>query len=152
MRDEEAQREERLKAIGRQLNAEADRREAAERQHHRPLRRGRLFGRADPNQALVDYAEALARKIELNTLPEQVRELARQPHTEPMVTVAVRADGTVESVKLVRSSGVPAVDAAVERIVRSHAAYTAFPEALAREYDVVEIRRTWVFDVAVRLY
>jgi TonB family protein len=134
------------------LQEEADRREAAERQHHRPLRRGRLFGRADPNQVLVDYAEAMARKIELNTLPEQVRELARQPHTAPMVTMAIRADGTVESVRMVRSSGVPAVDAAVERLVRSHAAYAPFPPALSDEFDVIEIRRTWVFDVAVRLY
>jgi TonB family protein len=101
---------------------------------------------------LVDYAEAMTRKIAMNTLPEQVRELAAQPHTAPMVTVAVRADGTVESVKLVKSSGVPAVDAAVERIVRSHAAYARFSPVLANEYDVIEIRRTWVFDVAVRLY
>lgn len=119
---------------------------------HSPLRRGRLFGRSDPNQALVDYAEAMARKIAMNTRPEQVRELARQPHTAPMATMAIRADGTVESVRLVQSSGVPAVDAAVERIVRQHAAYAAFPPALAGAYDVIEIRRTWVFDVAVRLY
>jgi len=27
-----------------------------------------------------------------------------------------------------------------------------FPPALAGEYDVIEIRRSWHFDVAVRLY
>jgi hypothetical protein len=30
--------------------------------------------------------------------------------------------------------------------------YTAFPPALARDFDVIEIRRTWQFDTAVRLY
>jgi hypothetical protein len=28
----------------------------------------------------------------------------------------------------------------------------AFPPGLAREFDVIEIRRTWHFDMAIRLY
>jgi hypothetical protein len=36
--------------------------------------------------------------------------------------------------------------------VESHRPYPAFAPALAREYDVIEIRRTWHFEVAVRLY
>jgi hypothetical protein len=30
--------------------------------------------------------------------------------------------------------------------------YTTFTPALAREFDVIEIRRTWYFDAAVRLF
>jgi hypothetical protein len=30
--------------------------------------------------------------------------------------------------------------------------YQAFSPELAREFDVIEIRRTWYFDVAVRLH
>ena len=41
-----------------------------------------------------------------------VREAARQPHTQPVVTVAIRSDGTVESVTMVRTSGVAAIDVA----------------------------------------
>jgi TonB family protein len=152
--EEEARREARLRAIGQQLNEEADRREAAARRDpsHSPLRRGRLFGRSDPNQELVAYAEAMASKIERNMSIELVRDAARLPHTQPVVTVAVRSDGTVESVAFIKSSGVAAIDAAVTRIVPSQANYPAFPPALARAYDVVEIRRTWHFDMAVRLY
>jgi hypothetical protein len=40
----------------------------------------------------------------------------------------------------------------VRRIVQSQAPYLAFPPALAREYDVIEIRRSWHFDMAVRLF
>jgi outer membrane biosynthesis protein TonB len=58
----------------------------------------------------------------------------------------------VESVTFIRSSGVPAIDEAIRRIVDSQAPYPMFPPALAREYDVIEIRRTWHFDIAVRLY
>ena len=81
-----------------------------------------------------------------------VREAAKQPHTNPMVTVAVRNDGSVESVTFVVSSGVPALDEAIRRVVQSQEHYAAFSPALAREYDVVEIRRTWHFDMAIRLY
>ena len=160
-RAEEAQREERLKAIGRQLNEEADRRElaqkaAAEASRRDPsastLRRGRLFGRADPNAELVLYAEAWSRKIELNMTFDMIRDAARLPHTDPLVTVAVRSDGSVESVVFVRSSGVAAIDAAIRRIVQAQANYPAFPPGLLRDYDVVEIRRTWHFDIAIRLY
>ena len=82
---------------------------------------------------------------------DMVREAAKQPHTEPMVTVAIRSDGSVESVAFVRSSGVPAIDEAIRRIVNSQANYPAFPPALVRDFDVIEIRRTWRFDMAVRL-
>lgn len=88
----------------------------------------------------------------MNTPTDTVREVTRQPHTNPVVTVAVRSDGSVESVKLELSSGVPAIDAAIEHIVRSQASYPAFSPALASQYDVIEIRRTWQFDTAVRLY
>ncbi|MBX3643775.1 MAG: TonB C-terminal domain-containing protein [Rubrivivax sp.] len=140
--------------MGRQLDEEAARRDAAAKlpPTSSSLRRGRLFGRSDANTELVLYAEAWARKIQLNMTFDMVREAAKRPHTPPMVTVAVRSDGSVESVTFVLSSGVPEIDEAVRRIVQSQAPYLAFPPALAREFDVVEIRRTWYFDSAIRLY
>ncbi len=149
------------RAIGRQLDEEAARREAAaaaaRQQPTLPYslstaRRGRLWGRTDPNAELVLYAEAWARKIQFNTPVELVREIAKRAHTTPMVTVAIRSDGSVESVTFVLSSGVPEIDEEIRRIVQSHAHYQAFSPALAREYDVIEIRRTWQFDAAIRLY
>ena len=147
--------------MGRILNEEADRRAAAAiaAQASSGLsagssggRRGRLFGRADVNAELVAYGETWARKIQLNMTIDMVREAARQPHTEPVVTVSVRSDGSVEAITFVRSSGVLAIDEAVMRIVQSQVPYAAFPAALAADFDVIEIRRTWRFDTAVRLY
>jgi outer membrane biosynthesis protein TonB len=83
---------------------------------------------------------------------EVVRDLAKRPHTDPLVNVAIRSDGSVESVTFVLSSGVPEIDEAIRRIVQSQAPYESFPAELAREIDVLEIRRTWYFDTAVRLY
>jgi hypothetical protein len=158
---EEAKREARLRAIGRQLDEEAARRTAAAAAAGTPtkplpssssVRRGRLFGRSDPNVELIRYAEAWARKIELNMTIDMVREALKRPYTNPLVTVAIRSDGSVESVTFVMSSGVAEIDEAIRRIVQSQVPYQSFPPALAREYDVIEIRRTWYFDVAVRLY
>ncbi len=169
-----ARREASRRAMGRQLDEEAaQRREAASAaaaivvqptgsaalRQAAPLplswssaRRGRLLGRADPNAELVAYAEAWARKIQLNLGFDQVREVAQQRHTAPLVTVALRQDGSVESVTFVVSSGVPQIDEAIRRIVQGQAPYPAFSPALARDFDVVEIRRTWTFDTAVRLH
>jgi TonB family protein len=114
-------------------------------------RRYRLLGRWDPNEEIVRYAEAWSKKIELAFTIELWRETVKQPHTDPVVTVAVRSDGSVESVTFVKSSGVPAVDEVVRRIIDSQKPYQPFPSTLARDYDVIEIRRRWHFDTAVRL-
>ena len=156
-----ARREAARRAMGRQLDEEAAQRDAASAAARLPsalapassgTRRGRLFGRTDPNAELVLYAESWARKIQLNPTFEMVREAAKQPHTNPMVTVAIRSDGSVESVTFVLSSGVAEIDEAIRRIVQSQVPYPRFPPGLAREFDVIEVRRTWYFDMAVRLY
>jgi len=158
--DDGTRREAALRAIGRQLDEEAARRQAASTASNQPstlpyslstARRVRLWGRTDPNVELVQYAEAWARKIQLNTAVEKIREVVKRPHTPSMVTVAVRSDGSVESVIFVVSSGVAEIDEAIRRIVESQKPYSAFPRALSRDFDVIEIRRTWYFDSGVRL-
>jgi hypothetical protein len=158
---EAARREAVLRAIGRQLDEEADRRDAAAKAAAQPsplpyslstARRVRLWGHTHAIAELGQYAQAWASRIHLNTPHGTVREIASRPHRPPTVTVAVRSDGSVESVTFDVSSGVPQVDEAIRRIVEDQRPYTPFPPNLAREVDVIEIRRTWFFDVAVRLH
>src|SRR5262249_19194135 len=123
----EARREARLRAIGQQLDAEAAQREAMAVARPAPLlpppswgppaRRYRLFGRTDSNEEIIRYAEAWERKIQLNMTSDRVREMSKQSHVDPLVTVAIRSDGSVESVTFVQSSGVAAIDDAIRRIV-----------------------------------
>ena len=159
--EEDAKRDAVRRAMGRQLDEEAAKRDAAARAagptstlpySWSNARRGRLFGRTDPNSELILYAEAWSRKIELNMTFDMVREAAKERHNHPLVTVALRSDGSVESVTFVVSSGVPAIDEAIRRVVQSQAPYPAFSPALARQFDVIEIRRSWHFDMAVRLF
>ncbi len=157
VREQDARRDAARRAMGRQLDEEAAQRQAAQETTRRSpsastLRRGRLFGRTDPNAELILYADAWSRKIHFNTSVDIVREAVKQPHTDPVVTVAIRSDGSVESVTFVRSSGVAAIDDAIRRIVQSQTPGLPFQPALARDFDVIEIRRTWHFDTAIRLY
>jgi len=68
-----------------------------------------------------------------------------------VVTVAIRSDGSLESVLINRSSGLREIDEAVQRIARLYAPYSAFQPGLARQFDVIEIRRVWNFDGPLRI-
>jgi TonB family protein len=97
------------------------------------------------------YAETWRQRVELNAPIEGLR-AAPAKQADPIVTVAVRSDGTVEGVRFDRSSGSPEIDEAIRRIVATLAPYGAFPPDLASEYDVIEIRRVWTFETALRLF
>lgn len=96
-------------------------------------------------------AEGWRQKIEQNAPFDVLQAAKNGPYENPVVTVALRRDGSVESVIFNRSSGVVAIDNAVRRIVLLLSPFAPFPSDLAMDYDVIEIRRVWTFDVALRL-
>jgi periplasmic protein TonB len=61
------------------------------------------------------------------------------------LTVTIRADGSVESVELDRSSGLKVLDAAAFKIVRMASPFAAFPADIGRDTDLLVITRTWFF-------
>lgn len=61
------------------------------------------------------------------------------------LTVNIRADGSVESVEINKSSGQRILDAAAQRIVKLAAPYAAFPPDIHKETDILSITRTWTF-------
>lgn len=68
-----------------------------------------------------------------------------------VLTVAIKQDGHLERVELNRSSGHKLLDAAALRIVKLAAPYAAFPDAVRRDTDIIEITRTWSFTGADQL-
>ena len=64
---------------------------------------------------------------------------------ELLLLAVVRYDGALEEVRILESSGPPAVDEAALRIVRLAAPYTHFPTELRKSYDRLEIVRSWRF-------
>jgi protein TonB len=61
------------------------------------------------------------------------------------MTVAVRKDGSVVEAAIDKSSGSTILDRAARRIVNMSAPFPPFPPEIARDTDVLEITRTWVF-------
>ncbi|HEY6093941.1 MAG TPA: energy transducer TonB [Gallionellaceae bacterium] len=61
------------------------------------------------------------------------------------MTVSIRADGSVESVEINKSSGHRILDAAAMRIVRLAAPYAPFPPDMRKDTDILSIVRTWSF-------
>jgi protein TonB len=61
------------------------------------------------------------------------------------LTVRIKNDGSVERVDIDRSSGNRVLDDAARRIVRMAEPYAVFPADIGREFDVIEITRTWSF-------
>jgi periplasmic protein TonB len=59
--------------------------------------------------------------------------------------VGIKADGSIYSIRVSRSSGYPALDEAAKRIVRMSAPFPALPSDLLKELNVLVITRKWKF-------
>jgi outer membrane biosynthesis protein TonB len=97
------------------------------------------------------YIDSVRQKIERNAVVSQVQLSSGAVHTDPVVSIAIRSDGSVEDVTILRSSGRPDIDDIVRRIVGLNARYSAFPPNVAAHYDVIELRRIWTFAEVLRL-
>lgn len=62
-----------------------------------------------------------------------------------LLDVAIKPDGQLESVRVLRSSGYPVLDKAAERIVRLAAPFPPLTEDILEDTDVLHIPRVWQF-------
>ena len=94
----------------------------------------------------ASYLEAWRKKVErignLNYPDEAKR---KQLFGNLLLHVAVKADGSVERIRVVRSSGHKVLDDAAVRIVELAAPFSPFPPDIRAEVDVLDITRTWQF-------
>ena len=114
-----------------------------------PTRSGRSASRSAPaptEYRFARYVEDWRQKVErvgnLN-YPEAARQL--KLYGNLILTVSIRADGSVEKVVVDRSSGHKVLDAAATRIVEMAAPYAPFPADIRRDTDILDITRTWTF-------
>jgi protein TonB len=61
------------------------------------------------------------------------------------MTVSIRRDGSLVDSTVDKSSGSPVLDRAARRIIKLAAPFPPFPPEIARDTDVLEITRTWIF-------
>ena len=94
----------------------------------------------------ASYLEAWRRKVErvgnLN-YPEAAKK--HQLYGSLILHVALRADGQIENLRILRSSGSEVLDQAARRIVELAAPYAPFPPDIQAETDILDITRTWQF-------
>jgi len=110
----------------------------------RPKRR--FVGARAEEYRFARYVEDWRLKVERvgnMNYPEAAR--ARKLYGSLLLTVSIRADGSVETVEVSRSSGHRILDAAAVRIVEMSAPYAAFPPDVRRDTDILHITRTWTF-------
>ena len=89
-----------------------------------------------------DWRQKVEKLGEIN-YPEAARE--QKIYGSLLLTVSVRANGSLAGVQIGRSSGHKVLDDAALRIVRMGAPYAPFPADIAKDTDVIDISRTWRF-------
>ncbi len=98
----------------------------------------REYAYANYLRAWVDRAERVGN---LN-YPDEARQ--RRLGGQVVITVGVRRDGSVESARILRSSGTPLLDEAALRVVRLAQPYPPLPES-KDDVDILQVTRTWMF-------
>jgi protein TonB len=91
---------------------------------------------------IEDWRVKVERIGELN-YPQAARD--QKVYGSLVVTVSIKADGSLDQVEINRSSGVRILDQAAVRIVKLAAPYSPFPPDIAKDTDVMSITRTWTF-------
>jgi len=107
--------------------------------------RKKFIGARAQEYRFAQYVEDWRQKVErIGTLnyPEAAR---GRLYGSLLLSVTIRSDGTVERVGVHRSSGHKVLDDAALRIVKMAAPYSPFPPDIRKDYDVIEITRTWTF-------
>jgi len=110
----------------------------------RPARK--FIGARAAEYRFAQYVDNWRLKIEyvgnLN-YPEEAK--TRGVRGKLLLTVAIKANGEVESIEINQSSGKRVLDNAAKRIVQLAAPYDKFPDNILRDTDVIHITRTWMF-------
>jgi protein TonB len=119
---------------------------------YQKLPKRKFIGARAEGVVYAQYVDDWRNRIErigTRNFPEEARR--RGIYGTLLVTVSIRADGSVEKIEVDRSSGHPVLDAAAKRILELAAPFAAFPPAIRREYDILSITRTWTFTRAQEL-
>ena len=116
----------------------------------RPIRK--FIGSSAQEYRFAQYVEDWRLKVErignLN-YPDDAR---GRVYGALVLSVSIKADGSLEKVQVMRSSGHQILDRAAERIVKMASPYAGFPANIKRDTDILEITRTWTFARGDKLF
>ena len=119
---------------------------------YQKMPRRKFIGARTQEYRFAQYVEDWRIKVErignLN-YPDAARQ--QKIYGSLQLTVSIRADGSVESAEVSRSSGQRILDAAAQRIVKLATPFAPLPPDIRRDTDILSITRTWTFTEADRL-
>jgi TonB family protein len=104
-----------------------------------------------PNWQVDSYAAVWRHMVRLNASYDLFEDIRAGTYKDPVVSVTLRSDGSVDNITFNRSSGRPEIDSAVRRVVQMLAPFQPFPRELAEECDVIEFPSIWSLNRGVRL-
>jgi periplasmic protein TonB len=107
--------------------------------------RKKFIGARAAEYRFAQYEEDWRMKVERVGSVNYPAEARGKLYGNLRLTVTIRADGTVESIDLDRSSGLKVLDAAAFRIVKMATPFAVFPADIRRDTDLLVITRTWFF-------
>lgn len=109
----------------------------------------RLTSVATRSSFEAEYLHNWGQKIERTGNRHYPKEALNRRITGSLrLSVAINPDGTIHEVDILQSSGQPILDQAAVQIVHLSAPFNSFPREIRKEYDRLEIIRTWNFEIA----
>lgn len=119
---------------------------ARDQDAYQKMPRKKFIGARATEYRYARYVEDWRMKVErignLN-YPEAARE--RKLYGSLVLTVGIRADGSIESVVVKHPSRHRILDAAAVHIVEMSGPFAPFPEDIRKDTDILYITRTWTF-------
>ncbi len=95
------------------------------------------------------YLQQWTSKIEFvgnRNFPQQA--LLEKTFGDLRLITIIKPNGTIERVELLESSGHPILDSAALQIAHLASPFSPFPPEIRKEYDQLEIIRTWRFEIS----
>jgi periplasmic protein TonB len=96
----------------------------------------------------AEYLDAWVAKVERVGNANYPPEARGGIYGSVRLSVSVKADGSIESIHVDRSSGYEQLDRAAIRIVELASPFAPFPPDIRRDANVLTISRTWTFTPA----
>jgi len=118
-----------------------------QRQWQSKLPRRKRISANTKEYEFASYMSAWVSKVErvgnLN-YPSELRQ--KKLHGDLVLSVGIRQNGSVESIEVMRSSGIPEIDDAARNIVQMAGPYAPLPDNIKEHVDILHIVRTWRFE------
>lgn len=119
---------------------------AKEWDEYQKLPRRKFIGARTEGVVYAEYVDQWRQRIEkigTQYFPEEARQ--RKLYGSLVMTVHIRADGSVEKVEIDRSSGFRLLDTAARRAVDLAGPFPPFPAAVRKDWDILSISRTFSY-------